>query len=384
MLKRRREAERARLEAYETALRLATRPARSAPDFETALAEAKAGFSGHVVRDARNWRPQMKTRHPGRLRLAAARHLFARFPVAEHLERIWVDSEGMEPAEIMLRKTWFVVAAGGGSLWKVGAGAWLSRKEIHAFLNPLAPVTFEAAFWQAIARSYTDDPGLALRIAHSRIAATPRVEVGFWREAVRFFCANPTTAEEMGDLCDYVAECRRAEVRYSLKGRTLSSLRRQMRAWHRDLAEIARIEQARRRAEAARARARGEPLADSAEGGSWPGLELPDWSWSPAVKDKTKRETYVMTQLRTAAALVAETRVMRHCVSSYAAKCIAGQASIWSLRRRFGGNSQRLLTVEVDRHGCAVQIRGFANRPAYAEETRVLERWAKARDIRLA
>jgi PcfJ-like protein len=43
---------------------------------------------------------------------------------------------------------------------------------------------------------------------------------------------------------------------------------------------------------------------------------------------------YVAIQLRTAADIVAETRAMRHCVASYAEKCIAGQASICSLRRR--------------------------------------------------
>ena len=69
-----------------------------------------------------------------------------------------------------------------------------------------------------------------------------------------------------------------------------------------------------------------------------------------------------MAQLRTAVDLVAETRAMRHCVASYATKCMAGQASIWSLRRRVASDSQRLLTIELDRQCRAVQVRGFANR----------------------
>ena len=72
---------------------------------------------------------------------------------------------------------------------------------------------------------------------------------------------------------------------------------------------------------------------------------------------------------------------MRHCVSSYAAKCIAGQASIWSLRRRAAGNTDRLLTIELDRQNRAVQIRGFANRTPRPEERQLLERWAAARGI---
>jgi hypothetical protein len=107
-----------------------------------------------------------------------------------------------------------------------------------------------------------------------------------------------------------------------------------MREWHRDLAEIARIEAARRRAEAAQQRG---PAVGAGASGNWRGAAIADWSWSQAAKDRSRREDYLVIQLRTAADLVAETRAMHHCVASYAPKCIAGQASIWSLRRRAEG-----------------------------------------------
>jgi PcfJ-like protein len=91
----------------------------------------------------------------------------------------------------------------------------------------------------------------------------------------------------------------------------------------------------------------------------------------------------IVIQLRTTADLVAETRAMHHCVASYAAKCIAGLASIWSLRRRAAGNTERLLTIELDRQYRAIQVRGFANRTPRTEERKLLERWAKARWIDL-
>jgi PcfJ-like protein len=384
LIQRRQEAARARVEAYEASLRRVSQPARPAPSFHTAIDEAKRGFEADIMRDASAWRPQMKTRDAARLRLAAARYLFARYAVAEHLEQIWIDCSGLERDEIILRKRWYIVAAGGGSLYREGAGAWLSRKEVHAFLNPPPRLGFEAAIWQAIARSYSDDPAIVLRIARSRIAQTPRAELGFWREVVRFFCAHPTTMEEMDDLRDYLADCYRRDPEFSLKGRTLASLGRQMREWHRDLEAIRRIELARRRVEAAQARARGQALAREAAGdGSWPGAAIADWSWSPVVKDRSQREEYVVIQLRTAANLVAETRAMHHCVASYAAKCIAGQASIWSLRRRAAGHTDRLLTIELDRQHRAIQVRGFANRTPRTEERKLLERWAKARGIDL-
>ena len=64
-----------------------------------------------------------------------------------------------------------------------------------------------------------------------------------------------------------------------------------------------------------------------------------------------------------------------------AQKCIAGQASIWSLRRGVAGQIKRLLTIEVDRANRAVQVRGLGNRSATPEERQMVGRWATARGI---
>ena len=103
LIQRRQEAERARVEAYEASLRRVSQRARPAPNFHKAIDEAKRGFEADILRDAWAWRPQMKTRDGARLRLAAARYLFARYPVAEHLAQIWVDCSGLERDEIMLK-----------------------------------------------------------------------------------------------------------------------------------------------------------------------------------------------------------------------------------------------------------------------------------------
>jgi hypothetical protein len=205
--------------------------------------------------------------------------------------------------------------------------------------------------------------------------------MSFWRDVARFFCANPAPTETIDDLCDYLAECRRRDAGYKIQGRTLHSLSKGMHEWHRDIAAIERIEALRRRA-AGRASFRG--AGASAPDRAWPGSPLADWEWAPSAKDaKAKGERFVVRQLKQAEDLVMESRAMRHCVSSYAAKCIAGHASIWSLRRCTKDRIDRLLTIEVDPHGRAVQVRGLANRLAHADERNVLERWAKARGISL-
>jgi hypothetical protein len=377
MIQRRQDAERERMEIYAATLRSVVRQSRPTPDFRRAIEEAERGFAGVAVRDAQSWQPQMKTRDAARLRLAAARHLYALYPVPATLERIWIDDTGLDADEVHLRRNWYVVAARGGSLYKAGASAWLTRKEVHAFLNPPADMGFDETLWLAVARSYAGEPASALRIARSKIARTPRGEMAFWRAVARFFCANPAPVETIDDLCDYLAECRRRDPGYSLDGRTLTSLTRRMHEWHRDIAAIERIEALRRRA---RPRGATLPPADAA----WAGSPLADWEWVPSSKDaKARGERFVIRQLKRAEDLVMESRAMRHCVSTYAGKCITGRASIWSLRRCTKDHIDRLLTIEVDAQDRAVQVRGLANRLAHADERNVLERWARARGIEL-
>ncbi|MBL8325088.1 MAG: PcfJ domain-containing protein [Rubrivivax sp.] len=377
MIQRRQDAERERTELYEATLRRVMRRSRPPPDFVTALEEAQRGFAGLAVREPQAWHPQMKTRDAARLRLAAARHLFALYPVPSTLEQVWIDPAGLDEGEVLLRRRWYVEAVRGGSLYKAGASAWLTRKEVHAFLNPPAGLSFDEAFWLAIARSYTGDAGVALRIARSKITRKPRNEMAFWREVARFFCANPVPLETMDDLIDYLAECRGRDAGYRLEGRTLATLSRGMREWHHDIAAIERIEAIRRRAHAPG----GSAVAPDA---AWSGSKLADWEWAPSAKEaKARGERFVVRQLKRAEDLVMESRAMRHCVWSYAGKCIAGHASIWSLRRCTKERIDRLLTIEVDAQGQAVQVRGLANRLAHADERNVLERWAKARGIAL-
>ena len=375
MIQLRQDAERQRIEAYQASLQRVSAAPRPAPDFERALDEVRRGYAGVAIRDGALWRPKLKTRDPARLRLAAARYLYARYPVSAALEAIWLDRSGLDGPEIALRLAWYVAAAGGQSLYKAGANEWLSRKEVHCFLNVSGEFGFREAFWFAIVRSYTGDNGLAARLARTKIARTPRGELTFWREVARFFCEQPASKEEIDDHCDYIAAMHRRDKAYSLKGRTLASLHRQMSQWHRDIAAIERIEAMRRRAAG---------RAALAPGSAWEGSRLEDWEWEPPAKEaKAHGERFFVRQLKTAEDLVAESRAMHHCVSTYAVKCIAGNASIWTLRRKALGKAERLLTIELDPQHRAVQVRGFGNRLATLEEQKILSRWAKAKGVAL-
>jgi hypothetical protein len=176
-----------------------------------------------------------------------------------------------------------------------------------------------------------------------------RAELGFWREVVRFFCAL-----DHGRGHGHFAITLRmppAQSGVCPQG-PLASLGRQMRERHRDLEAIERIEVARRRAEAAHVRARGQASAcEAASSGSWccdRGVVVEP----PATKDRFKREEYLVIQLRTAADLGAETRAMHHCVASYAAcRVRVDLVATPPCRRQY-----RLLTIELDRQHRAIQF----------------------------
>lgn len=234
-------------------------------------------------------------------------------------------------------------------------------------------MTFREAFWLAIAAGHAGDFGVAQRVARSKIARINQPHVAFWRDVVRFFCLNPISRDEMDDLCDYLAARLQADAAYSVKGRTLGSLRRAAHEWHRDMAAVARIEALQRRQAA---------YGGAAPAGRWAGANLPDWSWRPTdAEAKARREVYLVVQLTSASELVAESSAMHHCVWSYAQACITGNASIWSLRLKSDKSLSRLLTIELDRQHRMVQVRGFGNRVARASENNVLDRWAKSAGI---
>ena len=271
-----------------------------------------------------------------------------------------------------------VVAARGGSLHKAGAGQWLTRKEVHAFLHPPAGLGFDEAIWHAIARSYIGEPGAAMCIARSKIARAPRVELAFWREVARFFCAHPAPVETI-DACATTWPSAAAAI--AATASMGARWRRCSGACTSGTATLRPSSASRRSATAPRG---GPPPAAPLHlhlTGCSP-APLADWECAPSAGDaRAKGERFVVRQLKQAEDLVLESRALRHCVSSYAAKCIAGHASIWSLRRCAKDRIDRLLTIEVDPQGRAVQVRGRANRLAHADERNALERWAKARGI---
>jgi hypothetical protein len=339
-------------------------------EFAPAYREKIETFRGSALRAPEAWRCRLRSRSPERRFLELVRFTFARYRVARHLENAWIEEThafadqvgvpvganraGEEGAAF---RSWYILVAQGGSLYKHATQGFMSKLETHHFLTaPDELGTTQRAFWYAIARAQTGDMNVAVKVARTRLSAFP-LGVPFWRDVARYFARNPTSIMEMNDLVDFIQAAHEADEHFSLSGRSLEGLRRRMGAWHRTL---------RRR--------------EIVCGGTWEGHALPDVDYEAGGEER--RAIWRFRQIKTGNDLFKEGQRMHHCVVSYKFRCMSADISIWSLTCEYPlGKLNRGVTLELRNDGAIVQCRGFANRLPYANEVTVVKRWAAAHGL---
>ena len=160
---------------------------------------------------------------------------------------------------------------------------------------------------------------------------------------------------------DGVVELDPPEPAFSIKGRTVQSMLRLMRDWHRRL-----------------------------------GLGTAGRAWTPSPLHPMVLEVpsedasappirWQIVELTNSAQLRAEGAALHHCVASYDDRCCRGMSRIWSLRFWRGEKVHRVMTIEVDlKKRAIVQARARANRPASGKPLRLLQDWAARERLQLA
>lgn len=356
---------------------------------------------GNPLRDISTFNRSFKTTNEGKITLAVAQHIFGKYKTPSFLQNSWfhlkplIDVEIKEDvtgrrrdqtnrfkttvvpeAEINLRCKWFVCVASGGSLWKeytkakitlgfsgeVKTTPLLTRQENHDFLTCPLDASFREALLYAIARSYTQKLGLIHKIMKCKMLNFAFTDGNplhvytetIWREAIHFFCEHENLSlQQINDLIDYFihAKAQPQTTPYSLKGRHLASLTRQMKDWHWELTRV-------------------QKMGDA----HWEGVMVADSSFT--IKSQPGR-TWTFTQMKSSKALSAEGSAMHHCVYSYQSGCISGKFSIWSVKLSSKiCFDERVLTIELTEEGKIVQIRGYANRSVRPEEMEAVRHWA--------
>jgi hypothetical protein len=342
---------------------------QDAPRYANALL-ALAAHHRDWVRPLEDWR--VGTHNASRQFRSLLGHLIARYEVPTFLEAAWM--EGLT-AEGIRHQGWYKLVAGGRNIrTATDLPVPLTKRQAHHFL--LAPDDFDipSAFRWAIILDMGGDERLVRSILGTPVGTAFDAEE-FWTSVFRFFVAHPLLdPAHHGPIIDYLrhqkflasvpnphadrpgqAPLLPPHPHLSMKGRTPDSLLRAIRDWHRSLAQ-----------------------GRASTPATWAASGIPPLAFAEGSGED--EQFFEVVELLGSTELVAEGRAMNHCVASYAASCVSGRTSIWSLRKRIeSGRMIRMVTIEVDtRKRTIVQARRRWNKPPNEAEWSILERWADA------
>jgi PcfJ-like protein len=304
-----------------------------------------------------------------------AQHLLCQYEVPVFLASSWYSTKGTTSDH---KRSWFVEHGRGVSFRSLDLPIELTRRMEHIFLASPDHLPIEYALRRAELLALAV-PTEFVRVVLATRLATDLSNGAFWRTVWFFLIANASLIKpgEIGPMIDFFQAIRFDRVRvetpdgvtevdpphptFSVKGRTVQSILRLMRDWHRSL--------------------------DS--GG-------PDCAWTPSplqpmALDEPSRDAsdppkrWRLMELTTSAQLRAEGAALLHCVASYADRCCQGRSRIWSLRLWHGDNLHHVMTIEVDPAKRAViQARARANSAPSGRPLRLLQDWAARERLQIA
>lgn len=314
----------------------------------------------HAIRDVDEFRTKVYA--VGKQVRALVDHLFVRYPVPTFLYRTILTVKGEKlvfgeidrAARALQYQRWFLAVAQGRSFAQATKGLF-TKREAHEFLQAPGDLTIgQAILWARCAAAELGPRGthfLFERFGDDRIAGYgARGE-----DLIRFYA---TFFEQMrGDrieIADFLREALASEA-FSLKGRTLGSVRKLTRQWHRTR--------------------------------YW-GTYQVFRSWSPRYpewKAEVGPATVIAVELCDSDQLASEGLRQRHCVVTYSRDCAEGRCRIVSLRwLGHGGAEFRRLTLEIwPDQGKVVQIKGNHNRRPEDDEMKVVRKWASQNGLEM-
>lgn len=317
-----------------------------------------------ALRPVETWSPRGKGRDS--VFRSLCEHLTSKYSTPPFL---WSAFEDAENAERLVPLVLHV--AQGGSLFQFckdgGLPFPLTRAQCAEFLRSEAAFDVLSALRRVQVKTEGGDRRLFevwRRLPTTRTLQTPDVEA-FGITVLRFLARNPFLNQaQIAPLCDYVYH-RRREPGFSMQGRTVNALLRDMTAWHRELNTI-------------RAEAKYTPVAFERSG--FKSYRVEKEAQGPVGKKgfSGQPQIWSITEILHSTDLQAEGRALHHCVSSYRWQIEAKQTSIWSLSvTDVGLNSEKLATLEVNnRLSAVVQARGRFNRLTTPQEDKVVIAWA--------
>ena len=330
--------------------------------FGSAHIRPAAGWSG----TASSWRLAVSS---------LAHHLICKYDVPVFLASSWYSTED---ADADKKRGWFVAHSRGISFRSLDLPIVMTRKMEHIFLASHDHLAIECAIRRAELLALGAPAEFVQAVLSTRLG-TDLSNGEFWRTVWIFLIANVSIIDptQIGPMIDFIQAIRHNRVAvqtpdgvveldppqpaFSIKGRTIESMLRLMRDWHRS-------------------------LGVGGAGFAWTPSSLhPMLIEEPTHDTSAPPRMWQLMELTNSAQLRTEGSALHHCVASYADRCSRGMSRIWSLRFRRGEKLHHVLTIEVDpKRRAIVQARGLANRAASGKPLRLLQDWADRERLRLA
>ena len=287
--------------------------------------------------------------HPLAVVHALADHLLMRYPTPRFLAQVWF---GGDDADGRRRRAIHLGLGRGLAMRELAMPYAVTGRIEAAFRRTPDHVALVPALRRAEVLGLGGSEALAGAVLETHLAHDFE-HAAFWRAAIVWLVrrADGIAAARVRAIVEFLrgAVVEGPDADRWLRGRPLASVERDALAWH---------------GTGGWRRSRWRELAWEAEASA-------EWS---------------IVELCDGAALRREGRRMHNCVASYVPRCARGRSSIWSMRRRAGGDAARsVLTIEIDpRRATIVQVRAPRNAAAPGDARAVLERWAAREQLAVA
>jgi hypothetical protein len=304
-----------------------------------------------------------------------AHHLFARYPVPNFMSSVWFDTE---PWKRLPQHEWYKQMGLGKNIRTVSLPLRFTKAMSHLFSQAPDHFTVFAALRWAQVRGLGGNEELARAVVITRLGRAFRNE-DFWEMVLHFFISHPRLdLVHVGPIVDFLQAQKFAttdgvsaegvfgkrpppQPDYTMKGRTVASILRQVEEWHRQLGQEAT-----------------EPDL------SWSRSRFKEYRMVEGCEILQNMRVWTITELLTSRELFLEGQAMRHCVASYAGQCAKKQTSIWSMQVENRQGRHRVLTIEVDLTKKVIrQARKKLNRLPQGVEREVLKHWATQEGLSL-
>lgn len=326
------------------------------------------------LRPVEAWCPATAKAWP--LFTSLAHHLFTRYPVPNFMTSVWFD---MPPGECLPQHCWYKHLGLGQNIRSAGLPLRFTKAMAHLFTQAPDHFSVFAALRWAQVRGRGGDEKLAQTVIATRLGRVFENE-DFWETVLYFFINHPgLDLIHVGPLVDFLQAQKFATTEgvsadgvfgqrppaqpdYPMKGRTVTSILRQVEEWHRQLGQEAT-----------------EPDL------AWGHSRFKEFQLVEGSEVLQNMRVWTITELLSSRELFLEGQAMRHCVATYALRCAKKQTSIWTMQVENRQGRHRVLTIEVDLANRMIcQARKKCNRLPQVAEKEVISRWAAQEGLRVS